>query len=116
MPEAYSPNFSARPAEPVLVRLRPRSSKTGVPNFLLFLACAGLLLLLALACATMLGALGYYQVTGRILPGVKVGSLELSGMTQDEAALMLDNTWNLDTHLSYPMAPKAWHSPLLSSD
>lgn len=58
-----------------------------------------MLILFAMACATVLGALGYYQVTGRILPGVKVGSLDLGGMTQDEAKIMLDKTWGLDSRI-----------------
>ena len=73
MPDAYPPVYSSRPVAPVVVRLRSRSSKAGFPKFLLFLACFGLLVLFALACATVLGALGYYQVTDRILPGVRVG-------------------------------------------
>jgi lipoprotein-anchoring transpeptidase ErfK/SrfK len=99
MPNAYPPDYSARQIEPVVVRLRPHASSGGFPKFLLFLACSGLLVLLAIACATILGALGYYQVTERILPGVKVGKLDLGGMTQDEASMMLDKTWNIDSRI-----------------
>jgi hypothetical protein len=99
MPNTFSPERSARPVEPILVRLRPRSSTAGFPKFLLFLASFGLLGLFAMACAIILGALGYYQLTGRILPGVKVGHLDLGGMTQDEATSMLDKTWGLDTRI-----------------
>jgi hypothetical protein len=100
MPSSYPPDYSDQPVKPVIVRLRRRSSESGFPKFLLFLACFGLLVLFALACATVLGALGYYQVTGRILPGVKVGTLDLGGMTQAEAAIMLEKTWNIDSRIS----------------
>jgi lipoprotein-anchoring transpeptidase ErfK/SrfK len=99
MPDAYPPAYSPRPLRPVVVRLRPRSPKSGLPKVFLFLACFGLLVLFALACATVLGALGYYQVTGRILPGVRVGMLDLGGMTQAEATVMLDKTWNTDSRI-----------------
>jgi hypothetical protein len=99
MPNEYSPDYSARPDGPVLVRLRQHSSEAGFPKFVLLLACFGLLVLFAMACATLLGALGYYQITDRILPGVKVGNLDLGGMTQDEATTMLDKNWNLETRL-----------------
>jgi lipoprotein-anchoring transpeptidase ErfK/SrfK len=96
MPNGFSPDYSARP---VIVRLRRRSSDAGFAKFLLILACFGLLVLLGLACATVMGALGYYQVSGRILPGVKVGKLDLGGLTQDEATNLLDSTWNIDTRI-----------------
>ncbi len=99
MPDAYSRHDSDRPVEPVLIRLRSHSPTSGFPTLLLVLTCFGLLVLFAMACATVLGALGYYQVTGRILPGVKVGNLDLGGMTQAEAKIMLDKTWSLDTRL-----------------
>jgi len=99
MPDAYSRHASDRPDEPVLIRLRSHSPTSGFPTLLLVLACSGLLVLFAMASATVLGALGYYQVTGRILPGVKVGNLDLGGMTQAEAKIMLDKTWSLDTRL-----------------
>ncbi len=82
-----------------MVRLRPRSSKAGFSKFFLFMACFGLLVLFALACATVLGALGYYQITGRILPGVKLGNLDLAGMTLDEATIMLDKTWSIESRI-----------------
>jgi lipoprotein-anchoring transpeptidase ErfK/SrfK len=41
-------------------------------------------------------AWGYYQLGERIYPGIVVGNLDLSGMTKDEAARMLDKTWNLE--------------------
>jgi lipoprotein-anchoring transpeptidase ErfK/SrfK len=99
MPNAYSPNYSAQLDEPILVRLRPRSSNAGFSKVLFFLACFGMLVLFALACATILGALGYYQVTGRILPGVKLGNLDFGGMTRDEATIMLDKTWSIDSRI-----------------
>ncbi len=99
MPDAYSSDRSAQPVRPVIIRLRRHSSEAGFPKFLLLLACFGLLVLFALACATVLGALGYYQVTGRILPGVRVGTMDLGGMTQAEATTILDKTWNIDTRI-----------------
>ena len=99
MPNAYSPDYSARPVEPVVIRLRRQAAEAGFPKFFLILACLGLLVLFALACATVLGALGYYQVSGRILPGVRVGRLDLGGMTQAEATTILDQTWNIDSRI-----------------
>ncbi len=99
MPNAFSPDFPAHSAEPTIVRLRPRHLSSGFPKFLLLLACFGLFVLSVIAGAAVLGALGYYQVTDRILPGVKVGQLDLGGMTQDEAVSILDKNWSIDTRI-----------------
>jgi lipoprotein-anchoring transpeptidase ErfK/SrfK len=99
MPKAFSPDFPAQSVEPTIVRLRPRRASSGFPKFILLLACFGLFVLSVIAGAAVLGALGYYQVTDRILPGVKVGQLDLGGMTQDEAVSILDKNWSIDTRI-----------------
>ena len=71
MPDAYPPINSSRPVAPVVVRLRSRSSKTSFPKFLLFLACFGLLVLFALACATVLGALDITRLLTASYPALE---------------------------------------------
>jgi hypothetical protein len=36
----------------------------------------------------------YYQSNGRILPGVRVGDVQLGGMTRWKRLIFLDQTWN----------------------
>jgi LysM repeat protein len=68
---------------------------------------AGLLLV-----ATVLGWYTYYQSGERIVPGVRLGAQDLSGLTVDEATLLLDMAWNngktlqvTDGLVTQPLAP-----------
>jgi lipoprotein-anchoring transpeptidase ErfK/SrfK len=62
----------------------------------------GLVSLLLLACLLLSGVLsfyGYYQATGRILPGVAVGNTSLQGMTTEEAIIALQQDWELQRRI-----------------
>lgn len=60
----------------------------------LFLA---LCLLLALFSPLFLvaGALAYFQISGRVVPGVYSGDVRLGGLTVDQAAIRIQTGWNL---------------------
>ncbi len=67
-----------------------------VAGILFFLALFLIPLLLFLLGA---GFYGYYQVSGRIIPGISVGNSEIGGMLITDAALQLEKTWNLDNQI-----------------
>jgi LysM repeat protein len=79
----------------------PRRQKRAHPSYLtlITLSVIGLVILFLMVLAAGVFVYGYYQFGNRIFPGIKVGQLALSGMTQREAAVMLDKTWNLDASL-----------------
>ncbi|HEX6303476.1 MAG TPA: L,D-transpeptidase family protein [Anaerolineales bacterium] len=78
---------------------RPRQ----LDAWLVFLARAGLILgllaLLALPLVTALGTYAYFQVSGRIIPGVRVGDTRLGGLTPYDAAVRLNQAWNLERRI-----------------
>lgn len=57
---------------------------------------AGLLLLLASPFIGALGFYAYYQINGRILPGVRAGETRVGGLTVYDAAVRLNSDWNLE--------------------
>jgi LysM repeat protein len=66
-----------------------------------FLAFGALFILLAcLPIAWIAGIYQYYQASGRIVPGVCVGDIPLAGMTGDEAAVFLEETWEVGTQIT----------------
>lgn len=59
----------------------------------------GLALLSLLLLAGILGIYGYYQMSGRILPGIQVPGVKLNNLTTTEAAVLLHKVWNLEQEL-----------------
>lgn len=55
----------------------------------------GVSLMLCLTLTAIFGYYGYYQSSGRIVPGVYLHQTDLSGMTLDEAMLVLHEQWNV---------------------
>jgi lipoprotein-anchoring transpeptidase ErfK/SrfK len=60
----------------------------------------------------VVGFYAYYQGSGRIVPGVRVGQTDLSGMTLSEAGVTLHERWNLNASIqasngaqSQPLTP-----------
>lgn len=64
---------------------------------LLFLS--GLILIPMIVVILVGGFYSYYQVSGRIIPGVKIASSDVGGMLITEAALQLEKTWNLENQI-----------------
>lgn len=93
-------NHQVHPAPSSVIRVRLPRRRGISPLFLLLLL--GLTGMIALACLALSGALsyyGYYQFSGRILPGVWVGSVSLGGMTVDEAMIALQENWELQARI-----------------
>jgi LysM repeat protein len=101
-PVNYQPakRYSDRTAQPTIIRL-PRRQKRSYASFLtlITLAVVGMVIFLLLVLGGSVFVYSYYQFSNRIFPGIKVGQLVLSGMTQKEAAVILDKTWNLEASL-----------------
>ena len=73
-----------------------RTSPLMVISVITIIALVSLLALLLLG---VWGIYTYYQSNGRILPGVRVGGINLEGMTPAQAAITLDLAWNQETRL-----------------
>lgn len=52
-----------------------------------------------LALCLLFGTYGYFQITGRILPGISVAGTKLSHLTATEAAILLQRQWNLEREI-----------------
>lgn len=66
------------------------------PLILGLVLLAGLLSLPFLAAGSFFA---YYQMSGRILPGVHAGGSRLGGLTLDEAAIQIHQDWNLQKRI-----------------
>ena len=88
-------------ADTIVIRLPARRNGAAVLLLralaVVVAALAGLLLLGVLALA---GAYAYYQNAGRIIPGVSAGAVRLDGMTVNEAAVVIEKTWGLETRIT----------------
>ena len=83
----------------------PAVRKSRLPKFLLdrspfttflLIVSFGFVFALLLSLLLIITYYGYYQLSGRILPGVMVGNTNLGGLTVQEAAIELQKRWNLD--------------------
>ncbi len=74
--------------QPWYRRLHP-----GVWLALLVALIAGALLALLILLAV--GLFFYYQVSGKIVPGVDLAGISLSGLTREQAAVRIHAAWNL---------------------
>jgi LysM repeat protein len=66
---------------------------------------------LLLGGVIVVGAYGYFQWFGLILPGVHVGDVALHGMTVEEATLKLHETWNAEQGIALSDGEHWWYAP-----
>ncbi len=68
-------------------------------------------LLLVIACLPLMAGVAgyvYYQMSGRIAPGVRVGDTSLGWMTVEEAALVLQEDWSQERRLVVSDGFQSW--------
>lgn len=65
-----------------------------------FLFLGGMVLLPIIFILLAGSFFAYYQVTARIIPGVKVGDTKVGGMLITDAALQLEKAWNLENQIN----------------
>ena len=82
-------------------RLLKRRRRRIHPGFIITLIIfIGFALLSVALSAGILTYYGYYQFTGRIIPGVHVGKLDLTDKTITQAAIMLHKEWELEHQIT----------------
>jgi lipoprotein-anchoring transpeptidase ErfK/SrfK len=93
-------NSRSRLASSTVIRV-PIRRKRGLSatKLLLVLGFGGGLLLACLFFGSLLSFYGYYQYSGRIVPGVSVGGVRLDGMTPEEAIVTLQQNWELQARI-----------------
>jgi LysM repeat protein len=88
---------------PRIAKRRPVPKTRQADNWLIFLAkmalILGVLALLALPAVIAAGSYAYFQIFERIVPGVWAGETRLGGMTVYDAALVLNQRWNLEREI-----------------
>jgi hypothetical protein len=89
--------------EPVDARKRPRS-RTIVIGFLIFSILGAIFLAVALPAAAYV----YYQINGRIIPGVNVVGLDLGGLTWLEAKSGLEVVYPQDMEILITDGTRTW--------
>jgi LysM repeat protein len=85
-------------------------SKT-LPVLMILVVGAGLVFLLCLPLLVATSGYVYYQMTGRIAPGVKVGGTQLSWMNVEDAAVALQKDWNIGRRLLVSDGLQSWSMP-----
>jgi lipoprotein-anchoring transpeptidase ErfK/SrfK len=84
------------PRPPAVIRVRlPHRRSFSLFKLLLLLGFCGVFALACLFFGSLVSYYGYYQYSGRIIPGVSVGSIQLDGMTPEEAVITLQENWDL---------------------
>ncbi len=78
----------------------PVSRSISAGNLVLVFLLASAIIIPACLLILAGGFFGYYQVTGRIIPGVKVGESDVGGLLITEAALLLEKSWNLENQIN----------------
>jgi lipoprotein-anchoring transpeptidase ErfK/SrfK len=72
----------------------------------------GLVTFVLLGVMMVVGAYGYFQVFGLIVPGVHVGGVKLGGMSVEEASLALDEAWNVEQGgIILTDGQRSWYAP-----
>lgn len=84
-------------------RYTPRAVLVGV--------VAGLAIFVLLGLMVIGGGYGYFQVFQVIVPGVHVGDVRLGGMTSGQAALALNETWNIERGIIVTDGERSWYVP-----
>lgn len=85
-----------RPRKNIIIKNRKRARRVPIlPLFILgsLLAFAGMI---SIFLALVFSGYVYFQATGRILPGVSAGEIDLGMMTQEQAAIELHRSWALE--------------------
>ena len=98
-PERYVKSGQAPSHVRIIERTRSNHFFT-VWRVLGLLVLTGIILIPMLILIMVGGFFGYYQVSGRILPGVKIASSDVGGMLITDAALYLEKSWNLDNQIT----------------
>jgi lipoprotein-anchoring transpeptidase ErfK/SrfK len=105
-PDPYSYPPGPRPTYPARPRRKKFSAYLG-PLVLI----AGTVAIIGLLLAGFFSYYAYFQITYRILPGVYVGSVDLSGMQPNQAAIELQKAWNLERRLVVTEGVHNWSVP-----
>ncbi len=96
-PQNHYPSYTHTAAQqPPPSRVRRAMPPVIVFSLAGIAAVIGVFILLTIL---IFGWYAYYQVESRIVPGVQVGAIELGGMTIDEAALLVNQQWNVETRV-----------------
>jgi len=113
--QTYYPPASAQPPTEIKASLLQRLSGTlhqrPIQLVLIIFLALVVLSVLSLPILVILGGYSYYQVTGTITPGVRVGDTRLDWMRVEEAAIELHRNWNLDRNLLVSDGLHTWHIP-----
>ena len=112
----YTPSVPKAPpiprTEKAIIRARhyPYNPSTGfpvpnrlkLPGWLVFLTTVFVSLfgILFAVIFLILSVYAYYQFSGLIVPGVRLGDLSLSGMSLTQASLALHRAWESDIHIT----------------
>jgi len=108
-PHSWSPQHDGVPARTSAHSRRRDFLRAWPPvTVSVLVASVGCALVLLLALFAFLTYYGYYQLEGRILPGVQVGEAQLGGKTIQEAAIELHKTWNLARRILVDDGLHAW--------
>ena len=78
------------------------------------LICAAGLLVLVMACLPLMTGIAsyvYYQMSGRIAPGVRVGDTSIGWMTVEDAAAAIHKDWNMERKLVVSDGFQSWSVP-----
>lgn len=79
-----------------------------VPIWLFIILALVILLVFTIPLMVAAGGYVYYQMSGRIAPGVQVGETRLGWMTVNEAAVELHKNWNLERRLVVSDGFQSW--------
>jgi len=96
----YAPQRPPKaPQGPVVVRVYSRRNGRSPLKVLMVLVGAVVGLAVCLALAALASYYGYYQSTGRIIPGVSAGPVYLGGMTREEALVAIQAGWGAQARI-----------------
>jgi hypothetical protein len=112
LPSRQSPEDTFTRRQPVRSsspkRDRPRYSlRAGAVGIL-----GGLIIFFLLSGMMVAGGYTYFQILGLVLPGVRVGSMRLGGMTAGRAAAKLDAAWNGQAEVTIAVEDHEWKAPI----
>ncbi len=98
--------------QPKRSRIRSRYHRPRLSTLLLLaLFALAALAVLSLPLLVLLGGYSYYQILGRLAPGVRVGDTRLDWMTVEDAAIALHRDWNLGRELQVTDGLQSWNVP-----
>ena len=89
-------------------RVITRRRKSFSPILVRLAVAASLLAILALPFLAAAGAVTYFQVFERILPGVYAGDSRLGGLTVEQAAVRIQKEWNMERKLQVGDGMHTW--------